>query len=697
MRRKLLAIWCLIGMVISGMAPYGNFIVKGETGKVAAKEQEKRAQINFNSDWKFVLGDPKGAESTEYDDSGWGDIALPHSFSIPYDLNKNSFYIGDGWYRKHFIADPSTEGKRINLEFEGVFQVCTIYVNGRKAGYHEGGYTGFQVDITDYVSYDNGGENVIAIQVDNRWRPDLAPRGGDHQFSGGIYRDVVLTVTEPVHVDWYGTFVWTPALCNPAYQEGPGSVNILDSYVSDEELAENLKKRQSDVQVITDVTNESPEEKSIYVVHEVRDSGGNTVSVFQSDPETIASGKGSSLVAQSRMISDIKLWSMDDPNLYTVDTTVYADGIAVDTYESEFGFRSAQFTEDGFFLNGEKVMLDGVNAHQDHGGWCDAVTDNAFYRDVAMVKEAGFNFIRGSHYPHDPSYAAACDALGVALWFEGGVWGIGGFKANDDAYGTTTDWTHSAYPTDPKYEEKFDQSCMDLVRDMVRVNRNHPSIIVWSMGNEAFFTSNETMEKAKQLINRMRNYCHELDPTRKAGLGGTQRNNFNDLTVSDVAGGNGDGATARYTNYTVPHMVAEYASTQEERNNSTPDLKWGSSFSPDEGSTIEVNGKRIKQYTAYKQGQYVDATGKGVYLPTGSSGMSLWCMFHHGSVGGKNLRIMGIVDYYRLPLKAWYTYREVNTGVPREDSVEGTASKMKMEARYTHEGQDMLKNDGKDE
>lgn len=693
--RKFIAAISAFALLVCGMLPGTESI--GNNSRVRAEEASDRRKLNFNSDWKFVLGNARGAEAVDYDDSIWGDVALPHSFSIPYDLNQNSFYIGYGWYRKNFTADESMKGKRINLEFEGVFQVCTIYVNGQKAGYHEGGYTGFNVDITDYVNYDNGGENVIAIQVDNNWRPDLAPRGGDHQFSGGIYRDVSLTVTNPVHVDWYGTFVWTPAICNPKYQEGGGTVNILDSYVSDEELAENLEKKQSDVQVITDITNDSGEQKSIYVVQEVKDADGTTVATFQSEPETLEAGQTSSIVAQSEMISNVKLWSMDDPNLYRVNTTVYANGSLADTYETEFGFRSAQFTTEGFFLNGEKVMLDGANVHQDHGGWCDAVTDNAFYRDVKMVKEAGFNFIRGSHYPHDPAFATACDKLGVAFWSEGGQWSIGGFKSNDETYETTSDWTHSAYPNDEQYEEQFEQSCMNLLEEMVRVNRNHPSIVVWSMGNEAFFNSNDVMEKSRQLVNKMRNHCHKLDPTRKAGMGGTQRSGFNDISVCDVAGNNGDGATAKYTNYELPHIVAEYASTQEERNNHTDNLKFGV-ISSSEGSDITVNGKTFQQYTSYKPEQYIDSeTGKGVYLPTGSSGMSLWCMFHHGSVGGKNLRIMGIVDYYRLPLKAWYTYREVNTGVPRKDSVDGTASKMKIEANYTYDGQTTLQNNGKDD
>ncbi|MGN0243876.1 MAG: NPCBM/NEW2 domain-containing protein [Lachnospiraceae bacterium] len=688
---KKVIVLCLAASMIVSTFPFSA----AATTSAETSSENLRSRERFNSDWKFALGNAEGAEKEEYDDLLWGDVALPHSFSIPYDLNQNSFYVGYGWYRKEFTIPQSYQGKRINLEFDGVFQCCSIFINGEKVTYHEGGYSGFNVDITDYVRY--GETNLIAVQVDNKWQPDLTPRGGDHQFSGGIYRDVFLTVTEPVHVDWYGTFVWTPALCNPKFQEGGGTVNILDSYVTDEELAENLEKKQSDVQVITEVTNDSNEAEEVYVKQEVLDEEDTVVAVFQSEKETIEPQKTSSLIAQSTMISDVKLWSMDTPNLYRVHTTVYANDAVTDEYDTRFGFRSAQFTTDGFFLNGEKVVLDGVNVHQDHGGWCDAVTDGAFYRDVKMVKEAGFNFIRGSHYPHDTSFADACDELGIAFWSEGGQWSIGGFKANDDISGTYADWFHSAYPMSEEYEENFEQSCMDMMENMVRMNRNHPSIVVWSMGNEAFFTDTSTIEKSKALVNKMRNYCHKLDPTRKAGMGGTQRNGYNDITVCDVAGGNGDGATAKYTNYTLPHLVAEYASTIAERNNAEPELKFGS-IQTSAGSTITVNGKEISQYTKYEKEGYVhESNGNQLYLPTGSSGLSLWCMFHHGSVGNKNLRTMGIVDYYRLPLKSWYTYREVNTGVPRVDSTDGTATKMTIEPVFTKPDQTTLPNDGSDD
>ncbi|MGN0242546.1 MAG: NPCBM/NEW2 domain-containing protein [Lachnospiraceae bacterium] len=699
--KKILALVLTAGMLVDTMP-----IPTAQAAQSISAGDELRVHERFNTDWKFVLGNDSGAEKEAYDDLLWSHVALPHSFSIPYDLNQNSFYVGYGWYRKEFTIPQSYLGKRINLEFDGVFQCCSIYVNEQKVTYHEGGYSGFNVDITDYVRY--GETNLIAVQVDNKWQPDLAPRGGDHQFSGGIYRDVWLTVTEPVHIDWYGTFVWTPAICNPKYQEGGGTVNILDSYVTDEELAENLEKKQSDVQVITEVTNDSNEAEEVYVTQEVMDAEDTVVATFRSAKETVQAQETSSLIAQSDMISNVKLWSMDDPNLYHVVTKVYSNDVLVDTYDTQFGFRSVQVTTDGFFLNGKRVILDGVNVHQDHGGWCDAVTDGGFYRDVKMIKETGFNFIRGSHYPHDTSFAQACDELGVAFLSEGGQWSIGGFKANDETYGNYTDWFHSAYPMSEEYQVGFDESCTALMENMIRMNRNHPSIIGWSVGNEAFFTDDSTVAKSKALASNMRDRAHLLDPTRKAGIGGTQRKGYNSITVADFAGGNGDGAKAEYTNYELPHLVSEYSSVSAERNDCSPTIEFNyNDIQTEPGSQLKINGNPVYdndgnpvyQYSLYEGSNYKHNLKDNlpIYLPTGSCGMSKWCMFHHGSIGAKSLRIMGIVDYYRLPLKVWYSYREAKTGIPREDSIEGTATQITLDTNFSYKGQTTLPNDGSDD
>lgn len=338
-----------------------------------------------------------------------------------------------------------------------------------------------------------------------------------------------------------------------------------------------------------------------------------------------------------------------------------SDGVEVDTYESPLGFRWAEYKNDGFYLNGEKVLLDGANAHQDHAGLADAVSDEGFYRDVSMIKECGMNFIRGSHYPHDPSYAAACDKLGVLFWSECNFWGMGGSAGKDaDATYSASDWFKDAYPQNPEDEAAFEQSCLDSLEAMIRVNRNHPSIINWSMGNEVFFTNSSTQNKAKALVNKMRNKAHELDPTRKAGMGGCQREGYDSLDVCDIAGYNGDGG--KFQNNNMPNVVAEYGSKVQDR--------------PGEYRPFydQIQGSSSTEYKLQKN----------------SAGLSLWCAFHHGTIGGDGLAKMGIIDYYRLPTNSWYWYREKNTGVAPEASQDGTAAKMELTTSDTE-----ITNDGK--
>ena len=171
-----------------------------------AASDELRQTLNFNRQWSFHLGDLSDAEAVAFDDKAWEPANLPHSFSMPY-FAADRFYVGYGWYRKHFDVPAAWKDKRISLEFDGVFQVAEVFVNGQRVGEHKGGYTGFTIDITDAAKR---GANVLAVRVNNVWNARLAPRAGEHTFSGGIYRNVRLVVTSPLYVAWYGTFVTTP-------------------------------------------------------------------------------------------------------------------------------------------------------------------------------------------------------------------------------------------------------------------------------------------------------------------------------------------------------------------------------------------------------------------------------------------------------------------------------------------------------
>jgi beta-galactosidase len=222
-------------------------------GAIFARQTE-----NFNREWKFSLGDPAGAEARNYNDAGWETVGLPHTFSLPY-FRSAQFCIGYGWYRKHFTANENRRNQRLLLEFDGAFQDAEIYVNGRRMGEHQGGYTGFFFDITEAVT---SGENVLAVRLNNNWNARLAPRAGEHEFCGGIYREVRLVIVDTLNVTWNVTFVTTPQ-------------------VSAEAARVDMK---------TEVKNDGREGKRCTVLTSITDPDGQRVTEMRST-QTIAPGK----------------------------------------------------------------------------------------------------------------------------------------------------------------------------------------------------------------------------------------------------------------------------------------------------------------------------------------------------------------------------------------------------------------------
>lgn len=552
-----------------------------------------REHLNFNRGWEFYRGEQPGAV--------WEPVMLPHSFNLPY-FRSADFYIGYGWYRKHFEAPGGWEGRRTLVEFDGVFQDAEVFVNGRAVGRHQGGYTGFSFDVTPAL---HGGDNVLTVRVNNNWNARLAPRAGEHIFIGGIYRDVYLTVVDPVHVAWNGTFVTTPE-------------------ISAESARVNVK---------TEVRNDGAEAQEATIVSTVLEPDGHAVLKMRAT-HAVPAHSVYTFDQTSEAIARPKLWHPDHPILYSVHTAVGSD-----TYDTPFGFRWFRWSAaEGFFLNGEHLYLRGANAHQDHAGWGIAVTRAGAWRDVKLLKDAGFNFVRGSHYPHHPAFAEACDRLGLIFWSENAFWGRGGF--GKDGF-----WNASAYPIVAADFEPFEESCAQQLREMIRINRNHPSIAIWSMSNEPFFTENQ--DRARALESRLVKLSHELDPTRAAAVGGVQRGDFDHL--GDVAGYNGDGARL-FLNPGVPSVVSEYGAVAK-----------------------GVPG----DYDPY----FVDLADQPQYA--WRAGQAIWAGFDYGTIAGRQ-GFKGIIDYYRLPKRAWYWYRNQYLHIPPPEWPKpGTAARLQLAADKT--------------
>lgn len=536
----------------------------------------------LNNNWKFTYGDKVGASPDEI--NRWQDIGLPHSFGIPYFMEKE-FYLGYGTYSKWFELSKEDCKKRILLKFFGAFQKAVVVLNGKQIGEHRGGYTPFLVELTGNI---RPGQNHLIVCVDNLWDATLAPRGGEHQFNGGIYRDMQLILTAYDYIEEDGVFVQTTQL---------------------------KKKKDSwhaELKIGTQV--HASEKSDLFefdsMMLETCICEGKEVLARSVEPLVM----GNSEICQSISLTGITPWSPDTPKLYIVVSRVLCNGIECDCVRTSVGIRTVRFDKDeGFFLNGEHFSILGANVHQDHAGWADAVTRSGIRRDIQMIKECGMNTIRGSHYPHHPYFAQVCDEKGILFWSEMCFWGTGGDK--QEGY-----WTASAYPPNESDQTAFEKSCLDQLEEMICTQRNHPSIICWSMCNEVFFTDAPVKDKAKELIRKMVERSHELDPSRPAAVGGAQRDGFD--VLGDLAGYNGDGA-ALYHDPGFPSLVSEY------------------------GSSIETRpGKFEPRFT---DGTEIDYPWR--------SGKILWCGFHHGSIFD-GMGSMGMIDYYRLPLACWYWYRE---------------------------------------
>ncbi|MCD8174116.1 MAG: DUF4982 domain-containing protein [Alistipes sp.] len=421
---------------------------------------EPRIHENFDFDWRFHLGDEQGAETPSFDDSGWRTLHLPHDFSIeqPFEQQAGGSmgYLpgGVGWYRKSFEVPADYRGKKVSVLFDGVYHRSDVYVNGRHIGFYPYGYIGFEYDLSPYLNY--GGENVIAVRVDH------SDAASSRWYSGsGIYRSVWLTVTDPVRVNTWGTYVTTP----------------------------DISMEMATVNMVTTIENNGPGKRNVTVENIILNHSGEKIN---SSATTVSLPKGKATDVEQRLaIPDPILWDLDKPYRYTMRTLVVADGELLDSYETLFGVRWFDFDPDrGFFLNGRHVKMKGMNLHEDAGALGVAVPYRANERKMEILKEFGCNAIRFSHNPPAPDMLELCDRLG--------------FLAIDEAF----DKWKSGY-----YAEYFDRWWQTDLGSMIRRDRNHPSIVLWSIGNETV-EQNDMSGEGTRIASMMRDFVHELEPTR---------------------------------------------------------------------------------------------------------------------------------------------------------------------------------------
>lgn len=492
-------------------------LIWGQNG-VCSETSVVRERININRDWRYQENDPVGVDSalhyfrlkpyllpcannfiifgkkhrrpegnpggniayvsSDFDDSGWRQLNLPHDWAIEEPFNIDYMgstgklpYWGIRWYRKTFELTESDAGKQIYLDIDGAMSYASVWCNGQYVGGWPYGYASFRLDLTPYIKV--GQKNVLAIRLDN---PDDASRW----YPGsGIYRNVWLLKTSPVHVEQWGTFVRNVQL-NQEKAIMEMGVNV-----------ENHAGKDVQVEVQT----------GIYLQDENGHPMGDKVAQYITKSMAIKKDSWASARFQFEVDAP-KLWSIDTPNCYVAFSRIFKDGQEVDCYETPFGIRTIEFTHDqGFMLNGRKVAIKGVCMHHDLGALGAAFNEVAAERQLRIMKEMGANAIRTSHNPPAPELVALCDRMGLMMQLELADTWQKGKRKND-------------------YNLLFDDWSEADMRSLVRHYRNHPSVIMWSIGNEV---PDQMTDQGIIIARNLTAYCHDEDPTRPTSLGCNKR------------------------------------------------------------------------------------------------------------------------------------------------------------------------------
>jgi beta-galactosidase len=465
-----------------------------------------REKINFDKDWKFSKGDFPTASKNEFDDSSWKQLSVPHDWSIKGPFLKTNpvgnvgAYApgGIGWYRKSFTLNKSDVDSKIDIEFGGVYMNSEVWINGNYLGKRPFGYISFNYDLTPFLNFE--GENIIAVRVDNSKEPSA------RWFTGsGIYRHVWLVKTEKLHIDRYGVYVTT----------------------------KSIKNNEAVIELKTAVKNEASESKAYRLVNEIYSSED----VLLSTEETTAnldSSKEENIV-QNITVSNPELWSPESPYLYKVKTKIMVGNTLVDLVETNMGVRDFSFSADnGFTLNGKNIKLKGVNNHADLGALGAAINDRVLERRLEILKGMGCNAIRTAHNPPSATLLDLCDKMG--------------FMVMDEAF---DEWIES-WPFGNKVKEGkakygyhlyFDEWAEKDLTELIKRDRNHPSIILWSVGNEI---PDACFEEGTVRLKKLMSVVREHDATRPITCGITHMHLANEsgfASALDITGYNGGGGS----------------------------------------------------------------------------------------------------------------------------------------------------------
>lgn len=555
------------------------------------------SETNFNSDWQFAKADKAPDLASTSSLTTWEKVQLPHTTEVESLIVSNQWQ-GDAWYKKTITADPSWKNKQVFIRFEAAMNASEVFLNGKKIGSHLGGYLPFTVNLSSDLKFDT--PNELVVHLDNRDSAVTGPKplkDLDFNTYGGLYRHVYLVVKNDLYISDAITVNKTAG----------GGIFVSYPEVTDAKATVKIK---------TNLINSSSNEKSFHVTQQLIDEGKVLVE-NKGTVQKIASEAAADIETQLE-VSTPKLWSPQNPHLYTLVTQVFDGDNLVEQKNTRIGIREFTFTADHqLLINGKKTFLRGVNRHQEYPYVGYATSDAADYRDAVRMKSAGFDYVRLSHYPHSPAFMDAADELGLVLL--------------DSVLG----WQY--FSEDPAFQAQIQQTC----RDLIRRDRNHASVLAWECSlNESWMT--------EPFIDSLTKIVHDEYPGKNTYSAGWQEYGY------DIYLQARQHRLEHYKTPTKPYIVSEYGDWEYYAMNAgLNQTAWSNLLQADRSSRqlLSDGEKRLLQQAANIQ----EAHNDNFSTPAFADGY--WVMFDYNRGYSPDLESSGIMGIERLPKYSYYFYQ----------------------------------------
>jgi beta-galactosidase len=559
-----------------------------------------RSTVNFGANWQFTKDSLAG---------NWQPVSLPHTANVE-QLVAYHQWQGDSWYKKEFEVKTS-DNNNVFLYFEGVMRDVEIWVNDKAVARHKGGYTPFTVNIGQWVKF---GLNTVALKVNNQDNPVIPPgkplHDLDFNYYSGVYRNAYLITTNKLYI--------TNAVA--AHKTAGGGVFVHFDEVTKANASGTIK---------THVQNDFTEAKTLKVKAVFTDASGKKQE-FISNAVTVQPGEDVH-VLQNITVPSPKQWSITQPDMYTVAVSIIENDKAVDSYVIKTGIRSIEITDAGFILNGEKLFINGTNRHQEYPYIGYAISDEAQYRDAVKIKNAGFDFVRLSHYPQSEAFLNACDELGILVM------------------DCISGWQFFT-------EGEFEVNSHQEIRDLARRDRNHPSVIFWEVSLNESEMSKTYMKEANEILRE------ELPFKNIYTTGWIDDANY-DVYIPARQHGKAPDYWTKYSKGNRKILVAEYGDWEYYAQNAGFNQSVFGDLKEEERTSRQLRGVGekglLQQAYNFREAYNSNLKGKNTI------GQANWLMFDYSRGYSNDLESSGISDVFRLPKFAYYFYQSQRDPKPK--------------------------------